>query len=289
MGCCSSHSILAFGPQVTPIRIHVPVEKPGSFKARISEAIKKRDPILFEMTIKAFNAKIDELITSYDKKRTLFHHIAEFNFAEGMIMLIDHVYQKEINKLRQITTSLDIYGNTAAMTCCKYKALETLTVLVKWELVDINIKNNSGKTVLEVAMENWSDCISLLTSATISNLKLTNKYNTGVTDLSETKLKASSPTVKLIRKSSRKLTLERDLNITNLTSLTSIAKQSASRFSYHSKIFSLLTDLKEKDSAFIDPEFPHDILSTTSEDSGETLALKPNNLKWIPASKTIEL
>ena len=285
MGCANTHSIRTLSiasSKVVPIGLSLYSEKLGSFKVRISEAIKKKDPILFEMTLQSYNLKINDLTSSYDHKRTIFHHIAEHNFSEGMSILIEFIFQRDPNKLHLITTSADFDGNTSAMVCCKHRAIETLSVILKWELVDMNLKNYQGKTVVEVAFDYWSPCINLLTSVSLSSSKLTNKFNTSSTELiGSPRSRANiSGTGKINKRETQKFSFnEKELN-TAIMSVLSLVKETSVKVSYQTKLFSLLAELKEKETNFVDPEFPHDMLSITGEDTTDTFAGSPNTLKW---------
>jgi len=143
------------------------LEKDPVAKSRLLEAIKKRDIILFQKTIDIYNFKPDDILGLCDQKKTILHKLVEFNFSEGMaLMLYDLPLNNKKDSIHSIINTQDCDGNTPLVLCCLLNSVDTLRVLAKDEHIDLEAKNNANKTALEIAIEMESPCVNVLTSLT---------------------------------------------------------------------------------------------------------------------------
>jgi len=286
MGCSSS---VATKPssisnsKVIPVSSLLPPEKAGSFRVRILEAIKKRDVILFEKILQQHQVKYSDLAIGYEQKRSVLHFIAELNFVDGMAMMLDYVSIKEPAKLPQLINAVDINGNTPAMICCSLDAPETLEILTRYESINVNVKNFEGKSAMELAAENSSPCVNILSIPSSANTRATitkHMIQESVDAIGSPRNLANNTSfASNSKKRDRRASVEPG---TPLSSVLSLTKETSVKIQPNTKLFSLMNELKGADGNFIDDEFPHDIYSIIEGDYMEGFGGESNSaIKWL--------
>ena len=264
---------------------YLPIERAVSFKHRILETIKRKDAIFFEKILQQYQMKVPELNLGSEHKRTIFHAIAEYNFTDGMILIIEYINQRDPTRAYQTLNTQDLEGNTPAMICCLFKAPETLEILLSYDLVNLYTKNYGGKTALEIALDNCSPCATLLSSAGTSPSKGALKQLTNTADIMTPRNPANNSILGKSMKKDLKLLLSdtKDTNVP-LVTVTCLTKESSDNLSKNTKLSSIFTELKEN-THFIDQEFPHDIFSIIGQDSTGTFLVDPGTIKWLRTSE----
>jgi len=285
MGCIASKDGSTLSPnskRATPGSLLLQGDKQFAVKFRILDAIKRRDPILFEKTIQEYDVKSIEIFGSSSQQKTVLHHIAEHNFVEGMTLTLEYIMQYHSDDAPKALNSKDSSGNTPLITCCLYNSVESLEVLMKYEQnLDQSIKNLMGKTALEIAVERESPCLNLLQPGALSQSRATTggangstylNHGVGATALTIPKAVPNKDDDALSGKSSRRGSLI-------LKSVTSMTKDKTT-LNPNTKLYHLLKQLEETNGNFVDDDFPHDVFSMVNQGSVQDLTEKHDILKW---------
>ena len=283
MGCIASKDGSTLSPnskRATPGSLLLQGDKQLAVKFRILDAIKRRDPILFEKTIQEYDVKSIEIFGSSSQQKTVLHHIAEHNFIEGMTLALEYIMQYHADDASKALNSKDASGNTPLITCCLYNSVETLEVLLKYEQhLDQTVKNLMGKTALEIAVESESPCLALLQPGGFSRSRATTGVvthstylNHGATALTIPKAQPNKDDDVLSGKSSRRGSLV-------LKSVSTMTKDKTT-LNPNTKLYHLLKQLEETNTNFVDEDFPHDVFSMVNQGSVQDLTEKYDILKW---------
>ena len=243
-------------------------EKDAYIKARALEAIRKCDILLFQQVMLQYQVRASELISTLEERKTLVHMLATFNFAQGMALVLDHLYKTAPTEMIQILNSRDANGNTCLALCCEHEAVQTLEILLKYDMIDTSIKNNKGKTAYDIALDNMSGCVKPLSL-----------YLTSPTKLSPAQKMVSSPVMS--QKSTHPGSAMKgepfalESQETPLTYTESEVGTKKDVFSIrldqiqldpNTRLYQLISELAESQKEFIDEEFPHDNLSLVPDE-----------------------
>ena len=254
------------------------VDKNLALRASLTNAVKRKDAILFEKAMQQYDSKSATII-NLTHQRNILHSIAQFNFSEGMQLAIEYILQANIEETFKIFNRRDDTGHTPLIECCFHNSYETLEVMLKYEqLFDATIKNSAGQTALDVATNNNSQCANLLknssrtTAGSIINSSHFNQQppiSPNLTSSSKTPLSkeegATSP--------------NSGLRSSGLKSLTILTKDQSS-LKTTTKLYHLLKSLEDTQTTFIDEEFPHDIYSMVDQQFVQEITERFSILKW---------
>jgi len=243
-------------------------EKDAYTKSRVLEAIKKCDILLFQQVILQFSIKPTEILGSREQRKGILHVLAEYNFAEGMALVLEHITKVYAEEISNIVNSRDGQGDTSLNICCLYEAEQTLEVLLRSDYIDPAIKNYSGQTALDIALEKESPCAKLLSVYMTTPRKGKNISTLGITTISplisQGSTQAGSAAFKKdngydIESTESPLTaLDTDKEFTGFYQDFFVVKLDQIKLKTQSRLFSLLQSLRDKQTYFIDEEFPHD-------------------------------
>lgn len=81
----------------------------------------------------------------------MLHLLCENNFSDGLQLALDYLYTNEPAKAPSYLSAKDYNGNNPIFTCVMYGSHETLEVMLRYDGIDLKIKNPAGKTALELA------------------------------------------------------------------------------------------------------------------------------------------
>jgi len=241
-------------------------QKNLSVAARTLEAIKREDIILFEKTIKQNNVKPNETVGLQEQKKTILHVLAEHNFAPGMQLILE--YYQDDQFASNMCNVKDANGNTPVMVCVLNNAYETLEVMLQFEFIDTSIKNSSGKTAYDIAVETDSNCAKLLANG--HHTRITSKTPRDSVSVSK------YPTIARNQSSVHEEKADSSLVLKSLSSLT----KEQSKLDPSMRLYQVLGQMTEKKTNFVDEEFPHDIYSNVDETLVKAFEAKHPSLKW---------
>jgi len=280
----SSHSPTVTRTTTPKTMTTIPVmsERDPQGRIRLVEAIKKRDIILFKKAIETFDFKPNDIIGPVEQNKTLLHKLVEYNFAEGMSLLL-HMFSNQSSELIQRVVNMkDCDGNTPLLLCCLLNSVETLEVLARDEHVDLEAKNIANKTALEIAMEMESPCVNVLTSLSQGSMASTkNTLKSSAFDNS-----ANEPSLDDLAKGVQS---DKDLDkIWDSGSRLSLGESRPSLFQMaqepskldNSRKTQVMKDLQSQGTNFVDVEFPHEVYSVEAEGNEEELKQKYPELTW---------
>lgn len=115
-----------------------------------------------------FGATATELLGPPELKKNVLHCIAEYNFFQGMRLLLE--FEKSS---KAACAAKDSQGYTPLMYTIKYGSYETLEAMVNLENIEFSAKSTAGKTALEMAKDIDDQYHELLNNYR-PNLKISN-------------------------------------------------------------------------------------------------------------------
>jgi len=250
-------------------------DKVSTINAKLIEAIKKRDVILFQRVIQQHQIKPCELIGPSSQAKTVLHKLAEYNFSEGMALLLNEISQKSAQPSKVLNLK-DIDGNTPLLLCCLSNAVDTLEVLVRNEFVDFEALNFAKKTALEIAMEMESPCVHVLSTvlnnseaATKATLKsCSNEGSEQINSMPEDQKNAHSDIIGPDTRTS----LDGKGQISSLKDTKDF--EEPSKFRMDSRLQEMIAEIKVEGENFIDIEFPHEFYFLEKEEMEGSLLIK---------------
>lgn len=272
MGCIATKERLGIDPTTRKgaPRLLTQFDKELAIKAALIEGIKRRDSILFEKTIQHYEIRPLEVVGPTAQQKTLLHYVAEHNFDEGMALSLEYISQFHSDEAIKILNCKDAKGNTPLIACCLANSFEALEILMKYgQFLDHTVKNQAGKTALDIAVENGSPCLNLLQTGTPNNKSPVKSSTTASSRRSSQKIRKDDEN--LSPKSSRRGSMILK-SVTNLTKDKSNVKPTT-------KLLQMLKTLGEEEN-FVDEEFPHDVCSMVDQESLGELMDRYDILKW---------
>lgn len=284
MGCISCREHITFSPFSSQAP-QSQLDKSHAIKANIIKAIKRRDSILFEKTMQVYEIRPLEIIGPSTQKKTLLHYAADYNFSEGMSLVIEYISQLTSEEAANILNCKDAKGNTPMIACCLANSYEALEVLMKnSHHLDQNIQNLEGKTALEIVIENASPCLSLLRAGLPTTKRSTRKGSSPFSGRSNHVLDIAKSLQTLAagkdwKDEDRRTSIGSDTGSRRgslvLKSVTHLTRDK-SDIKPTTKLLRIISTLEEGTN-FKDEEFPHDMGSIMSSD--DTLTV-PKVVKW---------
>lgn len=279
MGCMPSKNIdskvsPASARRTSAANISLSNEDQASFfKSRLIDSIKKQDLVLFEKTVHQYNFKPTEILGPHEHKKNILHYLAEFNFVDGMELVIDYISQNYQNQLQTLISAKDSKGNTPALTCYQHDAVETLEILAKYADLE-----QTGKDSVKPGKKNGSDEPSSGNFLSVNNSQVTRSPTTSRSIGTNSHLGQPTPKLQFqqggtLKEDDGALSTSR-LSV-QLKSVQSVSKDD--KISPSTRLFPLLNELSASNTNFEDPEFPHDIYSLIGEEHTDTY----KDVKWL--------
>jgi len=232
-----------------------------------------------------YQVKPTEIIGPQADNKTILHYIAESNFADSMSLAIEYIQQLQPKQASKAFNIQDCHGNTPAIICCIFDSVETLEIIVKSGLADLNVKNSRDQTAYDVAYENDSPCVNLLKPKNLSQTR------DSPINLTPSPMASQSPHVPknlspLSPKNAKFIEPPSSARSSfQLRSVNSLKKEA--KLNPDTRLYQVITELTEQNINFADEEFPHDGEGVTNGDYDAEITQKYGEIKWLRASECL--